>query len=61
MLESVTIKTIATYDPTGIKIENLKKINFIYGANGCGKTTFSKFIYDNSNPIYSNCHLGWKG
>jgi len=61
MLESVTIKNIATYDATGIKIENLKKINFIYGANGCGKTTFSKFIYDNSNPIYSNCHLGWKG
>lgn len=61
MLESVTIKNVATYNPTGIKIENLKKINFIYGANGCGKTTFSKFIYDNSNPIYSNCHLGWKG
>lgn len=61
MIESIIIKNIATYDLTGIKIENLKKINFIYGANGCGKTTFSKFIYDNTNPIYSNCYLGWKG
>ncbi|WP_293741231.1 AAA family ATPase [uncultured Pedobacter sp.] len=61
MLESITIRGIATYDPTGIKIENLRKINFIYGANGCGKTTLSKYIYDNSNPIYDACNLGWKG
>lgn len=61
MLESITVKNIATYDSTGIKIENLKKINFIYGANGCGKTTLSKFIYDRSNPIYATCNLGWKG
>ncbi|WP_294288771.1 AAA family ATPase [uncultured Chryseobacterium sp.] len=60
MLESITIRGIATYDPTGIKIENLRKINFIYGANGCGKTTLSKYIYDNSNPIYDACNLGWK-
>lgn len=61
MLDSITIKNIATYDSTGIKIENLKKINFIYGANGCGKTTLSKFIHDSSNPIYATCNLGWKG
>ena len=61
MLDSITIKDIATYDSTGIKMENLKKINFIYGANGCGKTTLSKFIYDSSNPIYDTCNLGWKG
>lgn len=61
MLESITIRGIATYDPTGIKIENLKKIKFIYGANGCGKTTLSKYIYDNLNPIYDTCNLSWKG
>jgi len=61
MLESITIKDIATYDSTGIKMENLKKINFIYGANGCGKTTLSKFTHDSSNSIYATCNLGWKG
>ncbi|WP_051666279.1 AAA family ATPase [Pedobacter sp. R20-19] len=61
MLESITIKGIATYDPAGIRLENLKKINFVYGANGCGKTTLSKYIYDNTNPIYNACNLGWKG
>lgn len=61
MLESITLKNIATYDATGVKLENLKKVNFIYGANGCGKTTLSKFLYDYSNPFYSTCELIWKG
>jgi wobble nucleotide-excising tRNase len=61
MLESITVKDIATYDAIGIKMENLKKINFIYGANGCGKTTLSKFIHDSSNPTYATCNLNWKG
>lgn len=61
MLESITIKDVATYDATGIHIDNLKKINFIYGTNGCGKTTLSKLIYSPSDANYVNCHLAWRG
>lgn len=61
MLESIIIKNVATYGLTGIQIDNLKKINFIYGANGCGKTTLSKLIYNPDNIVYSNCSLKWKG
>ena len=39
MIESIFIKNVATYNSSGIYINGLKKINFIYGANGCGKTT----------------------
>ncbi|MCL6218934.1 AAA family ATPase [Zunongwangia pacifica] len=61
MLESITIKGVATYDATGIQIDNLRKINFIYGTNGCGKTTLSKLIYNPTDMAFSDCDLAWKG
>lgn len=60
MIQKIDIKNVATYDNQGVQIDNLKKVNFIYGANGCGKTTISNFIHDNSNPKFSNCSLTWQ-
>ncbi len=60
MIENITIKDIATYDNSGIQLTDLKKVNFIYGANGCGKTTISNFLFNNSDEIFSNCSLAWK-
>lgn len=48
MIESISISSIATYDENKAeKLENLKKINFIYGGNGSGKTTISLKIFTN--------------
>ena len=33
MLQQITIKNIATFDSWGIKLDNLRKINFIYGSD----------------------------
>ncbi|WP_234569891.1 AAA family ATPase [Rhodohalobacter sp. 614A] len=60
MIKSVEIKNIATYDPQGIQLNDLKKINFIYGANASGKTTISNFIYDKSDINFSNCSIVWE-
>jgi wobble nucleotide-excising tRNase len=60
MLESITIKDVATYDSVGVIIDNLKKVNFIYGANGCGKTTISNVVNNPSEPKFSNCETAWK-
>lgn len=60
MLESITLKQVATYNNTGIYISDLKKINFIYGVNGTGKTTITKFIYNPDELIYKDCLLKWK-
>jgi len=61
MIESITIKNIATYDNTGIQITDLKKVNFIYGANGSGKTTITKFIDEQeTGDQFSDCSLVWK-
>lgn len=60
MIQSIEIKNVATFDKQGVQINDLKKVNFIYGANGCGKTTISNFIYDNSNRKFINCSLTWQ-
>lgn len=60
MIKSIEIKNVATYDNTGVSFDALKKVNFIYGANGCGKTTISNLIYDKSDPKFYNCTLIWQ-
>lgn len=60
MIEAISLKNTASYDNGGIQLNNLKKINFIYRANGSGKTTISNFIADQTNGEYQNCNLEWK-
>lgn len=60
MVESISIKNVASYDTEGIQISDLKKVNFIYGANGCGKTTISNFLADSTNVFYQTCNINWK-
>jgi wobble nucleotide-excising tRNase len=51
MIESITLSGIATYSPiTPETIQNLKVVNYFYGANGAGKTTISRLI---NNPALS--------
>lgn len=51
MIESITLSGIATYSPvTPEPIQNLKAVNYFYGANGAGKTTISRLI---NNPALS--------
>ena len=60
MIDSITIKNVATYDNEGIKVNNLKKINFIYGGNGTGKTTISNYLKNQNDDKYNDCEIVWK-
>ena len=60
MIDSITIKNVATYDNEGIKVNNLKKINFIYGGNGTGKTTISNYLKNQDDDKYNDCEIVWK-
>lgn len=60
MIENINIKQVATYDNTGIQVTGLKKVNFIYGANGCGKTTVSNFLHSQEDFKYSFCSLSYQ-
>ena len=45
MIEEIVVKkNVTVYDDNeGINIKDLDKVNFIYGANGSGKTTISRY------------------
>ena len=60
MIESISISGVATYDDSGVKIDNLKKVNFIYGANGTGKTTITRLLGNNEAPEFSKSSVTWK-
>ncbi len=47
MIESITLKDVASYHPTNeVKITNLKKVNFFFGYNGSGKSTIARYLYN---------------
>lgn len=56
MIERIEIKDIATY--TNETLDNLSKVNFVYGNNGSGKTTISRIIREESKFPTSN--IKWK-
>ncbi len=59
MITNIKLHKIATFiEP--VEINDLKKINFIYGSNGTGKTTLSNFLYDSSSFNFSNCAKKWE-
>ena len=60
MIESITVNNIATYCNNGVQIDNLKKVNFIYGANASGKTTISNFLNNPDDEKFADCSVKWK-
>lgn len=60
MIKSIQIKDVATFSPSGVNIEELKPVNYIYGANGSGKTTISNFIENPDETKHSSCNLEWE-
>lgn len=59
MIEAIKMRSCATYDFEGASISNCQKINFIYGANGSGKSTISNFLQTPTDPYYSKSEIVW--
>ena len=60
MIETITIAPgIATFGMPSEKLDGLTKFNFIFGANGTGKTTVSRIIADKDS--FPTCEIIWKG
>ncbi|WP_141501366.1 AAA family ATPase [Paenibacillus luteus] len=57
MINRIVIKSKASYDDTGVVIDQLKQVNFVYGTNGSGKTTISNLL---KNPEkYPQSEISW--
>lgn len=51
MIIRIDIKDVASYDKDGVTFDNLQKVNFIYGGNGTGKTTISRYLAGPDNWV----------
>lgn len=58
MITSLHINNVATYYSPS-HLDNLKVVNYIFGANGTGKTTISRALSQASG--HEQCRLTWKG
>ena len=57
MITKITLQEVASYGKVPVVLETDKKINLIYGLNGTGKTTFSKYLQDKGNLCFSKCSI----
>lgn len=58
MIESITISGEATYSGTPELMDRLSQLNYVFGANGTGKTTLSRVIGNCS--AFPRCSITWK-
>lgn len=58
MLEEIRISSAGNY-PADQRLTGCKQINFVFGANGSGKTTISRIIARPGD--YPSCQLTWAG
>lgn len=57
MIESIRLASVATYSAEGCALQNVRRINFVYGSNGSGKTTIAKLLQDSAQ--YQTCSVQW--
>ncbi|WQX92280.1 AAA family ATPase [Helicobacter pylori] len=62
-ISQISLKKVATFDENGASFKDLNSINFIYRANGSGKTTTSSFLKNLAeNGIedkFANSKIAW--
>ena len=59
MIKTIRIKNVASFDDDGISIDNLSRVNFIFGANATGKTTISKHLSEVENLQGEDFQVEW--
>ena len=61
MITSIQIGGCATFGDAPETMTELKRVNFVYGSNGTGKTTISRLLADSSAPEFAKCSIAWAG
>lgn len=57
MINGIILHGTEVFDES-TSMNDLKKLNFVFGANGSGKTTISRIIADVT--AYANCEIVWE-
>ena len=53
------MRNCATYIAHGGSMTDCQKINFVYGANGSGKSTISNYLQNCNDTMFSDCEIKW--
>lgn len=61
MIKAIHMKDCATYRNDTSSFSDLQKVNFIYGANGSGKSTVGNYLKKPDDPKYASCSIEWIG
>ena len=56
VISKITLNGVASYKKEAI-LETDKRVNLLYGLNGTGKSTFSEFMYNQSDVRFSKCSI----
>ena len=56
MITKVTLNGVASYKKPAV-LETDMKVNLVYGLNGTGKSTFSDFLYKQSEQDFKACSI----
>ena len=59
MIKAIKLKNCIPYQQA--ELSDCKKINFVFGANGSGKTTISSFLSGSSDDRFSQSSIEWDG
>ncbi|GGX89550.1 AAA family ATPase [Massilia dura] len=59
MIDTLEIDQVAIY-ASRQTMSRLKEVNFIFGANGAGKTTIGRVVADRSLHEHENCSIVWR-
>jgi wobble nucleotide-excising tRNase len=57
MISRIDIRNVATFGDAVQSLNDLRKINYFFGANGTGKTTISRIIADSTQ--FHDCNISW--
>lgn len=58
MINSINIREVASYNADDHVMKDLGRLNFVFGANGTGKTTISRVL---ANPEhFPTCNIDWE-
>lgn len=56
MITKIALNKVASYKESSL-LETDKKTNLIYGLNGTGKSTFSNFLLNQTEPKFKDCAI----
>lgn len=58
MIQDIFLKRVTSYDPENkTQLGPLGRINLIYGLNGSGKSTISRYLQDLHHQDYAHCQI----